>query len=368
MTTVAKPKAAAPSTAVGAPRAYGDIVVSDEVHEEIRDLGRQVTNAIATCLPRDGTSEAQTLAAVRQFGPSKASKKMLNKENEAAMLALEKGVYVVWRCIPDRVGGGYMQTTNHHFREGTSTTHGAHAMLSGANDDFCTRVGYRSVCFCGHNLACHTMPAVGGKGGKGGKGGADSTPCGEAGCGCRRYQYIPNCPEEIGEGWLSRRKDWDAKQWSAKCRCGHGAKHHHAGTFACRDCGCAQFASHFLCVVCDQPWEAHETVVETEAERLSAGRPVREDFFPLSGVDWEVRELVLKDATGGGALAPPPSHKRIAGPPAKHSATTTALVEEIGPDGDPVEALPEYCPSCATIFRSAESNFCVKCGQQRRRR
>lgn len=293
------------------------------------------------------------------------------------MLAYEKGLYVVWRCLPERVGGAYMQSCTNAVVRGDSPrthTHGAASMLSGSNDDFCTRVGYRSRCFCGHNLADHSIPDPASMRG-GSSEGSQGTSCESTGCGCQRYRYVPNCPEEIGEGWLSRRRDWDPRKWSAKCRCGHGAFSHDPARLTCRECrSCAGFASHFLCVVCDQPWEAHVTVFEGEAARRSAGRAVREDYFPLSGIDWDVRALVLKDPTGGGALeAPPPGNrigarnavkasgrKAIAGPSAGSGSDPNPPVEVIDDD------LPEYCAGCATIFRSPQSKFCTKCGRPRR--
>lgn len=338
-------------------RNYGDIVASDEVHDEIRALGGDVRSAVAAYLPRDGTSEGQALAAVRQFGPSRQSRRMLNRENEAAMLAREKGIYIVYRCLQERVGGAYLGEDPGRPR---AMTHGAAKMLSGATDDFCTRVGYRSVCFCGHNLACHAMPAAG----RGAKGSA----CEEAGCPCRSYRYVPNCPEEIGEGWLSRRREWDPKKWSAKCRCGHGGKAHDAGSMRCRECRCGAFASHFVCVVCDQPWEAHETVFETETDRLRAGRPVGADFFPLSDVDWEVRALVLKDPTGNGAIVPPAGRRAVTGSGPRPRIASRSAVEVLGDgkEGLGPAPLPDHCPSCATVFRSHESKFCTKCGRPRR--
>eukprot|EP01047_Picozoa_sp_COSAG01_P108585 COSAG01_NODE_37496_length_502_cov_54.354839_1_plen_64_part_10 len=50
---------------------------------------------------------------------------------------------------------------------------------------------------------------------------------------------------------------------------------HNASTMACRrGCGCSHFTSAFACIACDRPWEEHETVFESRAERLRAGRAV----------------------------------------------------------------------------------------------
>lgn len=40
--------------------------------------------------------------------------------------------------------------------------------------------------------------------------------------------------------------------------------------------------SDFACIGCDQKYEEHETIYETEKERVQAGKPVREAFYPLA--------------------------------------------------------------------------------------
>ncbi|CCW61220.1 unnamed protein product [Phytomonas sp. EM1] len=273
---------------------YGEILADDHVHDEIRDLGREVRTALRQHLVRHATTEAQVLDGIRRFGPSPASKRILNRENEAARLALEKGFYVVWRCT-------------------------APPRLPGANTDFCCRVGPSHTCFCGHRLTAHAGFADGAPFSSSSSSFSPLSrgfPCAEPRCGCPRFHYLPNEPEEIGEGWLSRRVGWDPAAWSPACRCGHPA-HAHASTppFRCRHkteeggrggCRCKGFSGRFCCVVCDLPWEAHETVVETVEERRRAGLPVGPAFFPLADVDWGVRERVLEDPTGGGG-APTPS-------------------------------------------------------------
>ena len=84
--------------------------------------------------------------------------------------------------------------------------------------------------------------------------------------------------------WLPRRKGFDVRKWRAKCQCTHGHESHDPTTLACRrsGCGCGRFISAFCCLVCDRPWEEHETVFESRAERAAAGRAVDGDFMPLS--------------------------------------------------------------------------------------
>lgn len=339
--TVVKPGEDGQRRDVGRAPAYGEIVDSDYVHDEIRELGDQVKNVIKEHFQRHGTSEKQVVAGIRQFGPSKQSKKILNKENEAARLAYEKGIYVVWRLMEK-------------------------PRLHGANNDFCCRIGARHRCFCGHPFANHQAPMPG-------RGGSltQNHPCQD--CGCKSFKYVPNEPEEIGEGWLTRRNNWDPAKWSAKCRCDHGHLAHDPATLTCRSCGCCGFNSHFLCVVCDMPWEAHMTVYETESERHKAGFPVRQDYFPLSNIDWDVRELVLQDVTGGGALEPPPGYqlRQLSEGPRRGRGRGRGRphprVEEITDapvSGAASYATADYCPSCATIYKD-DSDTCGRCGRQR---
>lgn len=407
------------SAVSGGPPQYGEIVDSDEVHDEIRELGTQVKTMIAQHLPRHGTSQEQVMWGVRQFGPSKESKRVLNKENDAARLACETGVYCVWRCCEK-------------------------PRLSGATNDFCCRIGYQHVCFCGHPLATHTMPsraANSSAAASAAPSGAAApatdaqlagwkAPCEEAGCPCARFRYVPNTPLEIGEGWLTRRANWKAAEWSAKCRCGHGHKAHDTKTMRCRTCGgCGGFASGFLCVVCDLPWEAHDTVWESEGVRVREKLPVCGAYAPLAGIDWDVRMAVLTDASMGGRLEPPASHLALqqqqqrqqaqrvgsgvegggprrgipqgrpsasavrggnastaeampgrlpslatspsSGSPAPGVTTSPAAAVAVtgtaGASGDPVLDV-EYCRFCATVYRRPESKFCSQCGQPRPQR
>ncbi|KAG5507569.1 hypothetical protein JKF63_06518 [Porcisia hertigi] len=388
---------------------YGDIADSDMVHNEIKDIGTQVKSLIAQHLPRHGTSKEQVMWGVRQFGPSKESRRVLNKENDAACLAWKTGVYCVWRCCEK-------------------------PRLGGANQDFCCRIGYQHTCFCGHPMAAHTTPGraanssaatqathragsktEGQDGSRGSEpsGGASTAPvtdsqlaqwkgpCEEVGCPCARYRYVPNTPLEIGEGWLTRRANWKASEWSAKCRCSHGHKLHDPKTMRCKSCGgCSGFVSGFLCVVCDLPWEAHETVWESEGVRLSEGHPVCEEYAPLAGIDWDVREAVLTDVSMGGRIETPATYLALQqrcgnADVALNTSTAPSLrrgMRSGGPSstagtknlegGSSSDALPaitaspaadpvldvEYCPYCATVYKQPGSKFCSQCGRPRPQR
>jgi hypothetical protein len=50
----------------------------------------------------------------------------------------------------------------------------------------------------------------------------------------------------------------------------------------CTTCGCFDFKSDFCCIGCDGKFEDHETIWETEKERMMAKKSVREGYLPLS--------------------------------------------------------------------------------------
>ena len=87
-------------------------------------------------------------------------------------------------------------------------------------------------------------------------------------------------PEEAGEYWLRKRRDFDPEAYRGKCRCKHTHEEHDPSMspFRCRarGCSCSTFFSAWVCAACDQYWHDHHTVFETESERRQAGRQVGE--------------------------------------------------------------------------------------------
>eukprot|EP00667_Euglena_gracilis_P016917 EG_transcript_17750 len=234
-----------------------DCVDSSEVHGEIRQLAVRERQRVVALkqLGEDGI-----LQGLRQYGPAVGAQKMMDKEMMAALHAIDTGTYVVLR--------------------------------SSTGED-CTRVGPSHGCFCGHTLSDHNH--------KGRR-----VPCMQ--CRCDMFQYVFERPEEIGEYWLVRRKDFNILEWAPKCRCKHGPRDHAPNASkACKRCGCGAFQSGFLCLVCDKHWEEHETVFETEMERKLAGRPVGEAFKPLAQVAPEFSEIVFgkRNEAGVYVKAPP---------------------------------------------------------------
>lgn len=69
-------------------------------------------------------SQQAMLSALQQYGPAQGAQKLMNAEKRAAESAMETGEYVVWRSPK-------------------------------GND--CTRVGPKSMCFCGHTYGEHQI-------------------------------------------------------------------------------------------------------------------------------------------------------------------------------------------------------------------
>jgi len=108
------------------------------------------------------------LAALSQHGASIGAKKMMKWEFKHAKDALKSGIYV---------------TLYNDYRKYE-----------------CTRIGKLSRCFCNHLYAKHKLKIL--KNGRFGK-----NPCEEEGCRCANYVYMFRRPEEIGQYFLTRRKD-----------------------------------------------------------------------------------------------------------------------------------------------------------------
>ena len=192
------------------------------------------------------TTKDSIRIAVSRFGVAPGAQSMLNLEKEASLLSLSTGLYITWR------------------------------LPSSPND--CTRVGPGAKCFCGHLFDTHNLCKR-------------SNPC--TGCRCISFKFIPQRPEEVGEWWLPRRKEFDIRTYRVKCRCRHSHEEHDPVGMNCRTCTCFGFSSNFLCLVCDKHWEEHETVYENEAERRRQGRTFGEAYMPLAG-DRDLQEAVFR--------------------------------------------------------------------------
>jgi len=192
----------------------------------------------------------------------KRVKQLFEPETDAAIKALKTGVYVGWR-IPG-------QTWD------------------------CIRVNEHSFCFCGHKLYEH-RPYENQK---------SRCGCMMQGCKCNLYRFIPSRPEDVGEFWLQRRRDFDPSKWRAKCRCKHPhTQHSETGMLGCKanGCSCRKFDSNFLCAACDKHWEEHETFFDTDSMRKEQGLPYGKEYLPFAELP-SLRNMALTgDARDGSA-------------------------------------------------------------------
>lgn len=189
------------------------------------------------------------------FGPR--VKQLFDIEREAALEAAQSGVYIGWRCPEFKWD--------------------------------CQRVGRSSKCFCGHLLTEHDKY----------NGHSVRVPCKQGSCSCKAFAWIPSRPEEIGEFWFQRRRDFDLSTWRAKCRCKHTHEEHDpTGIHRCRKCGCGAFDSNFLCAACDKHWEQHETFFETNDMRKQNGLPTGADYLPFAEIP-SLRNMVLTGEDDG---------------------------------------------------------------------
>jgi len=181
-------------------------------------------------------------------------KKLFDPEKEAAIQAIESGIYIGWRC------------------------HGA--------DFDCIRVGAESRCFCGHVLHQHESFTSMQK---------ENLKCLFDGCKCKKYAFVPSRPEEIGEWWLQKRRGFDVAKWRAKCRCKHDHEQHNPNSNRkcnAKGCSCFAFDSNFLCAACDKHWEEHDTYFDDLNSRQEKGLPYGEAYIPFNELP-QLRNIVL---------------------------------------------------------------------------
>ena len=177
-------------------------------------------------------------------------RKLFQRETDAAVTALEQGIYIGWRC-PE------------------------------FNWD-CIRLDSKSRCFCDHNLENHEPY----------KRGKSKLKCFQ--CQCKSFNFIPQRPEDIGEWWLRRRPGFNEAMWRAKCRCKHTHVEHNPETKKCRarGCGCFRFESNFLCAACDRHLEDHSTFFENADTRKKKGLPYGQDYLPFNELP-DLRNICL---------------------------------------------------------------------------
>ena len=76
----------------------------------------------------------------------------------------------------------------------------------------CCRVGSKSLCLCGHHLSIHLAVNVP-------KSASYIKPPSCQKCRCGGFAYCPARPEECGQWWLPRRKEFTIPEWQEVIHC-----------------------------------------------------------------------------------------------------------------------------------------------------
>lgn len=207
--------------------------------------------------PKDVESIA---GAIVKHGITPSAQQTLMAETFAAEESQVTGLYVSWMPHPD-VNLGPSAADEIKNRTGQ-----------------CCRVSSKSICMCGHPLSGHDRVV-------GSKTGAYVRPPKCTQCKkCTGYNYAPVLPEECGQWWLSRRKDFNVVEWrKVSCPSRHTWL---TGT----DTDINNFnlqrvrtnPHEYACIGCEASVADHETVFESRAGRLLRGAAVDADYVPLS--------------------------------------------------------------------------------------
>jgi hypothetical protein len=137
-----------------------------------------------------GVTEHNILEAVQTHGAAPGGVACMRAEGEAARESLETGLYITY--IPQSIDMIAESSVRMNY-EATKTQ--------------CCRVGSNSVCLCGHKLSDH-KPVN-----KKSKSFIRPPKCDNGKCRCFGFNYMPSRPEECGQWWLPRRRDFDINAW-----------------------------------------------------------------------------------------------------------------------------------------------------------
>ena len=92
---------------------------------------------------------------------------------------------------------------------------------------------------------------------------------------------------------LPRRKGFNVHLWRAPCKCKCGHDQHDPVSLKCNGCtNCRMFEPNFACIGCDGRGDQHETVFETESERVMAKLPVGEAYRPLRDSPYLLQQVL----------------------------------------------------------------------------
>lgn len=190
--------------------------------------------------------------SISKHGVTPGGIAMMRTETVAATESISSGMYIAWLPHPSA----------------SSMLHSDAFEGIRSNTSQCCRIGSETVCMCGHALRDHQavkMPKSSGY----------IKPPNCLQCKCKGYNYCPSRPEECGQWWLPRRKDFNLTQWRSRIRMN---------------------PHDYSCIGCELKVSDHETLFETRSARIARGAAVDEDYLPLSD-DKKLREQVFSDET-----------------------------------------------------------------------
>lgn len=143
-------------------------------------------------LPTNNNTLERITANANEYGIAPGPLEILRKEKTIAEETIEvTGLYISW--LPN----SYCQLTSSCADEIRSRT------------GQCARVGRSSSCLCGHPLSNHEEVNYN----RNSKSLSYIKPPKCSRCSCKVFNYCPSRPEEVGQYWLPRRKDFDIKIW-----------------------------------------------------------------------------------------------------------------------------------------------------------
>lgn len=119
----------------------------------------------------------------------------------------------------------------------------------------CCRVGEDSLCACGHPLSTHESCKIPKRPGY------IKPPKCSACKRCTGFTYLPMYPEECGQWWLRRRRDFNIVDWRRRVRTN---------------------PEEYACIGCNLKLSDHETLFETKEMRAHRGAPVDDSYIPLN--------------------------------------------------------------------------------------
>ena len=127
-------------------------------------------------------------SSIKKHGVTPGGLAMMKAEAAAANESIASGLYITWSPHPSCT---LLSSAYEGIKSGVSQ---------------CCRVGSTSVCLCGHRLSSHNAVKVP-------KSSSYIKPPGCQNCKCTGFSYAPLRPEECGQWWLPRRKDFTLKEW-----------------------------------------------------------------------------------------------------------------------------------------------------------